>query len=286
METIQVENAEMNGPLETYKSMRKTFQSIFSDETKLQYLGDVIWESTFAPDEIQHEVGPSPVKKPSHRKINSLLSRVYGVPIYCYRFDQYASDMELFVKNVEDEWKSVGSISSLKIPLLKSYAKPSPFGDLDKMETAYDKTVRDAWEITEFKFGNVNATNLPDFVTKDILFQIKATWKIENINLVPQKINIYDKGGFFKPHTDTPTHPGRTIGSLVVYLCSKFSGGEFTISHNNQQQNLNDFNKARITNYWVKWIAFYSDCIHQVLPVKSGTRVTVTYSIDVTDESE
>lgn len=28
-----------------------------------------------------------------------------------------------------------------------------------------------------------------------------------------------------------------------------------------------------------KWVAFFSDCLHSVAPVKSGYRVTVTYNI-------
>src|SRR4051794_39127204 len=36
----------------------------------------------------------------------------------------------------------------------------------------------------------------------------------------------------------------------------------------------------------LQWAAFYSDCLHEVLPVKSGIRVTITYSILVNADEE
>ncbi len=41
----------------------------------------------------------------------------------------------------------------------------------------------------------------------------------KEVTLVPYKLNIYEKGGFFKAHVDTPTDPSM-IGSLVINLPS------------------------------------------------------------------
>ncbi len=47
-------------------------------------------------------------------------------------------------------------------------------------------------------------------------------WK--EVTLVPYKLNIYEKGGFFKAHVDTPTDPSM-IGSLVINLPSPHKVG-------------------------------------------------------------
>jgi hypothetical protein len=47
-------------------------------------------------------------------------------------------------------------------------------------------------------------------------------------------------------------------------------------------QSLMDTQNASVillTELQFEWVAFFSDCVHEVLPVKSGNRVTVTYAI-------
>ena len=44
-------------------------------------------------------------------------------------------------------------------------------------------------------------------------------------------------------------------------------------------------NETEVTHDWsgdsqnIQWAAFYSDCEHEVLPVLSGYRVTITYNL-------
>lgn len=98
---------------------------------------------------------------------------------------------------------------------------------------------------------------------------------IENINnlfnrytyLLLEKINVYKTGGFFKEHMDTPKP--NLVGTLVVSLPMDFTGGELQI----ENETIN-FSSNKI-----QWVAFFSDKNHSVLPVLSGTRVTLSYGI-------
>lgn len=85
------------------------------------------------------------------------------------------------------------------------------------------------------------------------------------------KLNIYETSGMFKAHVDTPrstTH----IASLVVCLPMHHTGGELVVRHGGKEA---CYNWAESSNL-VQWAAFFSDCEHEVLEVRSGNRVTLT----------
>ncbi|RMY49366.1 hypothetical protein D0864_14733 [Hortaea werneckii] len=103
------------------------------------------------------------------------------------------------------------------------------------------------------------------------------------------KLNVYSgPEGFFKPHVDTPRSASQ-IGSLVVCLPVEFSGGALAVRHQGQEivhewgtlspaagtKDINSSSPASAIN----WTAFYSDCEHEVLPLHSGHRITLTYNL-------
>ena len=74
-------------------------------------------------------------------------------------------------------------------------------------------------------------------------------------------------GGFFKPHRDTPKSQ-HFVGSLVV--CLPVAHGGHSVAYEWG---------AGAGRGEVQWAAFFGDCLHQVLPVTSGARVTLTYDL-------
>jgi len=83
---------------------------------------------------------------------------------------------------------------------------------------------------------------------------------------------VYGPGQHFKPHRDSEKSD-RMIGTLVVNLPSSFSGGSIEIRHG--EQVLRVAGSARELTL----IAFYADCVHEVLPVKKGYRVVLTFNL-------
>ncbi len=55
-------------------------------------------------------------------------------------------------------------------------------------------------------------------------------------------------------------------------------------SHDIADKTTVDFSSGDLGD--LTWVAFYSDCIHEVRPVREGSRVTLTYSILVKDKEE
>ncbi|KAI0355266.1 hypothetical protein OH77DRAFT_1425348 [Trametes cingulata] len=92
------------------------------------------------------------------------------------------------------------------------------------------------------------------------------------------KLNVYGKGAFFKPHVDTP-HAPNMFGSLVIVFPSPHEGGELVIRHQGRTWTFSSAELLSGSTSSIAWIAFFSDVEHEVLPVLSGHRVTVTYNL-------
>ncbi|KAI9774057.1 MAG: hypothetical protein M1840_005150 [Geoglossum simile] len=88
------------------------------------------------------------------------------------------------------------------------------------------------------------------------------------------KLNIYPgPSGKFKAHVDTPRGAAQ-FGSLVVCLPCPHKGGQLVIRHQ-RHETIHDWSNTEASE--ISWAAFYSDCEHEVLEVKTGHRITLTY---------
>jgi hypothetical protein len=63
------------------------------------------------------------------------------------------------------------------------------------------------------------------------------------------------------------------IGTLVVSLPSKFTGGSFVVEHHDEKRRIGG-SDTKLT-----LIAFYADCRHEVRPIKEGHRIVLTYNL-------
>ncbi|GJJ14530.1 hypothetical protein Clacol_008795 [Clathrus columnatus] len=113
------------------------------------------------------------------------------------------------------------------------------------------------------------------------------------LELVPKlyKLNAYSKNGFFKPHRDTPK-ANNHAGTLLIGLPVAFEGGMLRVAHADKEVKFDWGSKCSegiIRNnengdykLSIPWAFFFSDVEHEVLPVLSGTRVTIAYDIFAT----
>jgi hypothetical protein len=100
------------------------------------------------------------------------------------------------------------------------------------------------------------------------------------ISTKPYKLLIYEKDQFFKPHRDTLRSENH-FASLVVFFPSQYEGGELVVRHQGKEKR---FTYSQLVNRQQQqqqfaWVAFYTDCEHEILPVTSGHRVTMTFNI-------
>lgn len=160
---------------------------------------------------------------------------------------------------------------------LKSWCHPAKFGRGN--ETVYDPNVRSALscDASEMDGNFFNAIDhlVPEIVN-NLAYYLSYAGK-EMINLEPYRLNIYGPGDFFRPHVDSVSGP-ETFATLVVSFPVQHTGGHLVVRRDDQEK-IVDFS-ATSGNQCISWAAFYADCQHEILPIESGTRVTMTFKIN------
>lgn len=142
-------------------------------------------------------------------------------------------------------------------------------------ETVLDTTVRD----THVILGEKLKVEIKQEILSAVLTRMIRDLNIDpNFRLIPHLYNmlIYESGQFFKEHKDSEK-VNNMIATMVVLLPSPHEGGELIIKH---KEEICKFTGSIHTKI-VKWVAFYSDCTHEVLKVKQGFRVALTYNIEL-----
>ncbi|EMD42338.1 hypothetical protein CERSUDRAFT_42551 [Gelatoporia subvermispora B] len=100
------------------------------------------------------------------------------------------------------------------------------------------------------------------------------------------KLNVYGPGSFFRPHRDTP-RSRKMFGSLVLVFPASHEGGELKLRHAGEEWTFDPAAAlSKIKTPCIGYVAFFSDVEHEVLPVQSGHRVTVTYNLYFADDPD
>lgn len=189
--------------------------------------------------------------------------------------DFYATGAtEIFAPSLEVE--GVGSIALPLLPVqaeqLVAVAEQAPYGRGE--ETLVDTTVRRTWQIDAAKI-RIGGRNWPR--TLDTIVERSAEGLGVTQPVVAELYNllVYDQGSFFVSHRDTEKAPGM-FATLIIVLPSLYAGGELRVRHRDREVQL-DLRCSEPSE--VAFAAFYADCVHEVLPVASGCRLTLVYNL-------
>ncbi len=162
----------------------------------------------------------------------------------------------------------------LRAPLAKkviAVARPARFGRGE--ETRADASVRDTWELTPDQF-TLDGTGWPALLDSALeYFRDELGFpRGSRLRAEPHSMLVYGKGQFFLPHQDSEKDDAMA-GSLVMSLPSAHTGGELIVEHAGESI------AYRASKEELTFIAFYADCRHQVTPVRSGYRATLTFNL-------
>ncbi|TFK86949.1 hypothetical protein K466DRAFT_491787, partial [Polyporus arcularius HHB13444] len=149
-------------------------------------------------------------------------------------------------------------------------------------EAVLDETYRKAGKMDSenFLLGlDVDRSRLVDIVRTGLLAGDDET---KAIKAELYKLNVYGKHAFFKSHKDTPRGTDM-FGSLVLVFPTPHEGGALVLRHEGNEWTFDAAQILSATAHYelkrVAYIAFFSDVEHEVLPVTSGHRVTITYNL-------
>ena len=153
---------------------------------------------------------------------------------------------------------------------LDEHAEDAPFGHGG--ETKRDKKVRHARRL--IARGKATITGFdPEAVIGEIEAALSPRFHLE---ATLEDVILYPKGGQFARHKDTP-RTSELVGTLVVGLPIAHEGGDFEIVDGGKPKRIAWGGK--VDPKAVRWVALFSDLDHEIKPVKSGTRVTLVYSL-------
>ncbi len=174
------------------------------------------------------------------------------------------------------EVEGVGPVASPLLPMqarqLITVAEPAPYGR--GAATVVDPAVRRCWQIGPDRVrirGRHWARTL-----ETILARVAEGLSVDApITAEFYKLLLYDEDSFFIGHRDTEKAPGM-FATLVIALPSSFAGGELVVRHKGREVRLDlrcdDPAEAAFAG-------FYADCVHEVLPVTEGCRLTLVYNL-------
>jgi len=151
-------------------------------------------------------------------------------------------------------------------------AERAPYGR--GPDTLVDPAVRNSWQIGPDRIriaGCRWARTLAAVVAR----AAEGLGVTDPVEAVFYKLLIYEKGSFFVSHRDTEKAPGM-FATLVVVLPSFSSGGELVVRHQDKEIRLDPRSDDPGE---VAFAAFYADCVHEVLPVTDGYRLTLIYNL-------
>jgi hypothetical protein len=169
----------------------------------------------------------------------------------------------------------VGLVSlPVRAPVAKkliAVARPAMFGQGE--QTLTDTGVRDTWELTpdQLELGGPAWRALLNRALEHFRDELGLP-RTSRLRAEPHSMLVYGKGQFFLPHQDSEKDDAM-VGTLVVSLPSAHTGGVLVIDHAGESISY------RASKEELTFVAFYADCRHQVTPVRSGYRVTLTFNL-------
>ena len=160
-------------------------------------------------------------------------------------------------------------VTPAKARKLLGLGRPARFGRGE--ETVTDPDVRDTWEIPK----HLVRAEWNDAKLKVILETVKEELGLPNAAELTADLHsllVYETNQHFLAHQDSEKDDSM-VGTLVVTLPSSYTGGELMVGHNEE------WKAYRGSKTALSLVAFYADCLHEVLRVTSGYRITLTYNL-------
>jgi predicted 2-oxoglutarate/Fe(II)-dependent dioxygenase YbiX len=185
-----------------------------------------------------------------------------------------AGTTEIFAPNLEVE--GVGPIAFPLLPVqveqLVAVAEQAPYGRGE--ETLVNPDVRRTWQINADQI-RIKGRRWSETLESIVDRAAEGLGVTDLVNAELYKLLVYKEGCFFVDHRDTEKAPGM-FATLVIVLPSVFTGGELLVRHRDCEVRL-DLCCSDPSE--VSFAAFYADCVHEILPITSGCRLTLVYNL-------
>ncbi len=170
-------------------------------------------------------------------------------------------------------------ISGPAAKLLVSQCRQAPFGK--GSETLVDTDVRKVWELPPEQFRILD-DDWPETLGRVLEVISQNLWMPKgSLEAKLYRLLVYEKGSFFVLHRDGQKSD-RMVGTLVVSLPCRHTGGALVVQHGKEREYLYAHGAASGSSFSIA--AFYADCEHEVVKIRSGHRVSLVFNLLVSPE--
>ncbi|KAF9053211.1 hypothetical protein BJ165DRAFT_1607941 [Panaeolus papilionaceus] len=202
------------------------------------------------------------------------------IPYICGTFSLSNIETKLFYrsKNGTNGLLDFTTTSDGSVKALADACEPASFGigGQDVLDERYRKAGKmDAGDFSS-QFTPL-AHDVVPLIHENLVKDISK----RNVRVELYKLNVYGPGSFFRPHVDTPRGDDM-FASLVVVLPIKHEGGTLIFRQGEREWTFDSakaIEPSDSTALKAGFAIFYSDVEHEVTPVVSGYRVTLTYNL-------
>lgn len=185
-----------------------------------------------------------------------------------------AGTEEIFSPRLE-----VDGVGQVALPLLQvqaealiAVAERAPYGRGE--ETVLDEKVRRTWQIEAARV-HISGRHWEQSLNAMAAKAAEGLGVAGAVQAEFYKLLVYGEGDFFVSHRDTEKSAGM-FATLVIVLPSNYAGGELVVRHYGREIRL-DMRRGDPSE--AAFAAFYADCLHEVLPITSGCRLTLIYNL-------
>ncbi|KAM5541141.1 hypothetical protein V8D89_005070 [Ganoderma adspersum] len=243
------------------------------------------------PKRKQDETEEPPLRWPKHLKY--MKSSIVAKPPYCQgTLALPNNDFTLFYGSEGNAHRiNLSTASAVQLQHLADTCAPATFGVAG--EDVYDETYRKAGKLDNKDFAiafDAQSSSLVDAIRTELLLENPKGVEAEDLNIELYKLNVYGKDAFFKAHVDTPRSE-LMFGSLVIVFPTPHEGGALKLhAPGRHEGEILEWTfdssglLAQQDKLSIAYVAFFSDVEHEVMPVTSGHRVTITYNLYYTPE--
>lgn len=152
-------------------------------------------------------------------------------------------------------------------------AEVAPYGKGSK--TKRDESVRKCWQL-DAELVSFKAKAWGKYLDSILAKISEDLGIIGKVSAKPYKLLLYGPGSHFKAHRDTEKLDAM-FGTLIVALPSRHEGGQLHIRHGGEQVTVDFSSEAHSHDF--QYAAFFADCEHEVVPVKSGYRFCMVFNL-------
>ncbi len=169
-------------------------------------------------------------------------------------------------------------VLSSQVEKLVAIAEAAPYGRGE--ETVVDRDVRRTWQVNSarVRIGGRHWEKTLGELVDHVALGLGVSGPTEADFY---KLLVYDAGSFFVGHRDTEKVPGM-FATMVLVLPSAHAGGELVVKHAGREVTL-DLHSEEPSE--IGFAGFYADCVHEVRPVTTGSRLTLVYNLRFVDRS-